>query len=101
MCKEEIDILEYDREREREIARKRETGRNPTGRSKHSKTALVLLRERKRKRKVVLWLQSEMSSVRASQPEGTNLTVFVCVSIYKCVYLCVFVYVGTVLLNLF
>ncbi len=43
------------------------------------KTLDTFYREREREKKVLVWLQTEMSSVRAPEPEGTNLTVCMCV----------------------
>lgn len=74
--REEIGILVYDGARVKEIARKRNAGRNLPEGQKNNNTGSVLLR--KWERKVLVWLQSEMSSVRAPEPEGTNLTVSAC-----------------------
>lgn len=99
-CVVERKLVKYcmiERERESEIARKGETGRNPTPGRKHSISGTG----RRRQRNTLPCLQ--MFSAETPEPEGTDL---VCLSrlLSTCRYsgdVCAFVYVGTVLLYLF
>lgn len=90
-CVVERKLLYYcmiERGRGKEIARERWEWILPEG--ENAERLPQFYWERKRERKVLVWLQSEMSSVKAPTPEGTNLTVcaFVSLSVYECVCLC-------------
>lgn len=82
---------------DREIERKRVTGRNPIPVRKHC----ISFTGRKRERDTLLWLQSEIFSVETPKPKGTDVFFFFCVYMLVFRDVCVFMYVGTILLHLF